>query len=34
MMLLRPEGLWPEAMRKRELHDNDIGTGEPDAPRG
>jgi len=34
MMLLRPEGLWPEAMRKRELHDNDIGAGEPDAPRG
>jgi branched-chain amino acid transport system permease protein len=24
MMLLRPEGLWPEAMRKRELHDEDF----------
>jgi len=34
MMLLRPEGLWPEAMRKRELHDNLNGTGQPDAPRG
>jgi branched-chain amino acid transport system permease protein len=26
MMLLRPEGLWPEAMRKRELHEGENGS--------
>ena len=28
-MLLRPEGLWPEARHKMELHENDAATEEP-----
>ncbi len=29
MMLLRPEGLWPEAVRRRELHEEGSGETEP-----
>ena len=29
MMLLRPEGLWPEVRHKMELHEDENGTGEP-----
>jgi len=29
MMLLRPEGLWPEAIRKREMHEG-LANGESD----
>ncbi len=29
MMLLRPEGLWPEARHKMELHEDDAATEEP-----
>ncbi len=32
MMLLRPEGLWPEATHKREFHEDDAGELEPEAP--
>ena len=33
MMLLRPEGLWPEATRRRELHEHEEQAGPtPDAP--
>jgi branched-chain amino acid transport system permease protein len=28
MMLIRPEGLWPEARRKLELHEGEAGAGE------
>jgi branched-chain amino acid transport system permease protein len=31
MMLLRPEGLWPEAMRKRELHEGENGGDRPEG---
>jgi branched-chain amino acid transport system permease protein len=31
MMLLKPEGLWPEATRKRELHDENAESGGPEA---
>jgi branched-chain amino acid transport system permease protein len=32
MMLLKPEGLWPEAMRKRELHEGeDLNGGTPET---
>jgi branched-chain amino acid transport system permease protein len=30
MMLLRPEGFWPEAARKRELHEAGPGEAEPE----
>jgi branched-chain amino acid transport system permease protein len=30
MMLLRPEGLWPEALRRRELHGGESAKREPD----
>lgn len=35
MMLLKPEGLWPEAVRKRELHEGeeDAGRSEPAVGR-
>ena len=29
MMLFRPEGLWPEARRKLELHETEVNTGPP-----
>ncbi len=29
MMLLRPEGLWPEAVHRRELHEEESPEGEP-----
>jgi branched-chain amino acid transport system permease protein len=29
MMLFRPEGLWPEARRKLELHETEDNTGPP-----
>jgi len=29
MMLLKPEGLWPEAVRRRELHEGEEGEAEP-----
>jgi branched-chain amino acid transport system permease protein len=32
MMLLKPEGLWPEALRKRELHGENAENGSPAAP--
>jgi branched-chain amino acid transport system permease protein len=31
MMLLKPEGLWPEATRKRELHEAEVGNEEVEA---
>ena len=31
MMLLKPEGLWPEATRKRELHETEAGDEEVEA---
>jgi branched-chain amino acid transport system permease protein len=31
MMLLKPEGLWPEPTRKRELHEADAGDAEAEA---
>jgi len=34
MMLLRPEGLWPEAMRRRELHDKEPGGAEAEPASG
>ena len=30
MMLLRPEGLWPEVRHKMELHDDEDDTGQPE----
>ncbi len=33
MMLLRPEGLWPEATHKREFHEEDTGDLEPQVPQ-
>jgi branched-chain amino acid transport system permease protein len=32
MMLLRPEGLWPEATRQRELHEAEAASGVPVVP--
>jgi branched-chain amino acid transport system permease protein len=32
MMLLRPEGLWPEAVRRRELHEEEAGEVETQPP--
>jgi branched-chain amino acid transport system permease protein len=32
MMLLRPEGLWPEALRRRELHSPSPQRGKPSRP--
>ena len=32
MMLLRPEGLWPEATRQRELHEVEAASGVPVVP--
>jgi branched-chain amino acid transport system permease protein len=32
MMLLKPEGLWPEALRKRELHGDEAGGNVPETP--
>ena len=32
MMLLRPEGLWPEAVRRRELHEEEAVEAEPNIP--
>jgi branched-chain amino acid transport system permease protein len=32
VMLVRPEGLWPEAVRRRELHEDDFGNGEAMPP--
>ena len=29
MMLLRPEGLWPEAVHRRELHEEELAESEP-----
>jgi len=29
MMILRPEGLWPEAVHRRELHDEERTENEP-----
>jgi branched-chain amino acid transport system permease protein len=34
MMLLRPEGLWPEAIRRRELHVEEPEEAEPNIPAG
>ncbi|NWF54589.1 MAG: branched-chain amino acid ABC transporter permease [Syntrophaceae bacterium] len=34
MMLLRPEGLWPEAVRRRELHEEEPTDIPPDSPSG
>jgi branched-chain amino acid transport system permease protein len=34
MMLLRPEGLWPEAVRRRELHGEGPGEGEAESASG
>lgn len=31
MMLLRPEGLWPEAVRRRELHEEVAEEGQPES---
>jgi hypothetical protein len=28
VMLVRPEGLWPEAVRRRELHEDEFENGE------
>ena len=30
MMLLRPEGLWPEVRHKMELHADENGIGDPE----
>jgi branched-chain amino acid transport system permease protein len=32
MMLLKPEGLWPEATHQRELHEVESETGPADVP--
>jgi branched-chain amino acid transport system permease protein len=32
MMLLRPEGLWPEAVHRRELHEAELAEGETLTP--
>jgi branched-chain amino acid transport system permease protein len=32
VMLVRPEGLWPEALRRRELHEGEITNGEAGQP--
>jgi branched-chain amino acid transport system permease protein len=32
VMLVRPEGLWPEAVRRRELHEDDFENGEAMPP--
>jgi branched-chain amino acid transport system permease protein len=34
MMLLRPEGLWPEALRRRELHEGESTETEPPSGSG
>jgi branched-chain amino acid transport system permease protein len=34
MMLLRPEGLWPSAVHRRELHADELGTTAGQAPGG
>ena len=31
MMLLRPEGLWPEVRHKMELHEDENGSGQPET---
>lgn len=33
MMLLRPEGLWPEAVHRRELHEEELAENEPTSTR-
>jgi branched-chain amino acid transport system permease protein len=32
VMLVRPEGLWPEAVRRRELHEDEFENGEAGQP--
>jgi branched-chain amino acid transport system permease protein len=34
MMLLRPEGLWPEAVRRRELHEEEPDEAEAEPASG
>ncbi len=34
MMLVRPEGLWPEAVRRREFHEEEFDEDEPRTVTG